>query len=418
MLTRKAPLLVLVLLLITFVSADTIITNNGINTTGNITADWLFAKLNHSYIQNMPSYLTSLVNWSQYPAVSNISIPGYTINMTNGSIVDVGNIQMILNTSTFSSGRFLSTLSDSGLNPVINPGVRTPTIGGNSGVAAVRFINLSGGSQMMHLFGGGKLGFVVGMSSNASGNIITEGVTMSYSQSEGFVVDTTLGALNNRTTYRGDIYANGNYNATGNYTGDWGWMKINWSKIQNAPAFSLASDVWTAISGNWSDLESRKLNATDQRYNDTSYIQGQINNLNTSCVTSKEYIVYSDNAAPPNGFLPYGTSATVAIDRGYPVLYPMEITAITTSNSANVQCVGADVNSSSCKIAPTFNQSGAAINPFNFTFDGQKIITNITSINLTVGDSILVRGFGNVVSNGSSQGIVNVIVQFEAKRRC
>lgn len=142
------------------------------------------------------------------------------------------------------------------------------------------------------------------------------------------------------------------------------------------------------------------------------------NRINVSCVTSKEYITYSDSAAPPNGFMPYGTSATVDIARGYIVLYSMEITSITLSSGGQVQCVGADNSSNSCKGAPTFNQSGIAINPFNQTLNFERWQTNSTSINLSYGDQILYRTFGNVVSNASSQGLSNVIVQFEAKRRC
>jgi len=74
--------------------------------------------------------------------------------------------------------------------------------------------------------------------------------------------------------------------STANITADWFLGNLNWSYIQNTPAFSLITDVQTWISGNrtaseaalrtdidgnWTDLETRKLNISDLSYTvDTS----------------------------------------------------------------------------------------------------------------------------------------------------
>jgi len=60
----------------------------------------------------------------------------------------------------------------------------------------------------------------------------------------------------------------------------------DFNDLINVPSYALAIDVWNAISGNrtdiendiisnWTDLETRKLNITDQRYNETTWVQSQ-----------------------------------------------------------------------------------------------------------------------------------------------
>lgn len=138
-------------------------------------------------------------------------------------------------------------------------------------------------------------------------------------------------------------------------------------------------------------------------------------NSTTICVYQSEYIVYDEAGAPPAGFFPYGNAVTV-IARGYPVLYNMEITAITFSSTTMVECMGADaVTNNTCKVGIVYNQSGSRINPLNITLNAQLQKTVLTSTNLTNGDQILVQGYGNAVANASSAAISGSIVQFEAR---
>jgi hypothetical protein len=55
---KSVFVLLIFLFVISLVTAGSSFTDNSLNMTGNITADWLFSKLNASFIQNAP-WLTS-----------------------------------------------------------------------------------------------------------------------------------------------------------------------------------------------------------------------------------------------------------------------------------------------------------------------------------------------------------------------
>lgn len=142
---------------------------------------------------------------------------------------------------------------------------------------------------------------------------------------------------------------------------------------------------------------------------------GSFINGTSICVYQSEYVVYDEAGAPPAGFFPYGNAVTV-LARGYPVLYNMEVVAVTFSSTTNVECMGADATTNNtCKVGIVYNQSGVRNNPFNITLNNELQKTVSTSINLTNGDQILVLGYGNTVGNASTRAISGSIVQFEAR---
>lgn len=257
--------------------------------------------------------------------------------------------------------------------------------------------------------GGSGDDFTITNSDPTTGGIVIEGGMLDIDSNNEYVqVGAGKNLLVNQNISASNVYASNICYGNGTNCN-----VFNSTYAQTSADVTANRSAWFSTYNATYDAKISYNSTFNQTLTDLLYLK-----VNATCIPSKEYIVYSDNAAPPNGFLPYGTSAVTGLNRGYPVLYPMEITAITLSASVNVQCVGADAGSASCRGAPTFNQSGLAVNPFNMTLNFQSQLTNTTSINLSLGDQILFRTFGNAISNGSSQGLTNVIVQFEAKRRC
>lgn len=146
-----------------------------------------------------------------------------------------------------------------------------------------------------------------------------------------------------------------------------------------------------------------------------------VGNLYVGCAElPMDDIQFTDAATLPSGYLPWGT-ATVSAFRGFPIIVNQTVTSvyITTFGVSVVNCVGADaLTNSSCMLGIQFNQSGLLTEVQNFSLIGQRNNFSDLNVNLTLGDSVFVVGYGSLVINSSSQGLSNTGVQFSRKRRC